>query len=329
MTHIAKWQEHHRQQAIFGTSQAMRELAEHIRLMAATNGPVLIIGESGTGKELVARALHQQSERKDKSFLAVNCASVPGELLESEFFGHAAGSFTGANKARKGLFAQADGGTLFLDEISEMPQALQAKLLRVLQEGSFRAVGADREQKVDVRIIAASNQQLQTSAGREGFRDDLFFRLETFTLQVPPLRQRDEDLELLAMHFIERFAAEQNKQIRELAQPALQLLKKYDFPGNVRELQNAMQRAVTFCQNGIIEPAHLPQRIRNYAARSRQQQPVLERMLDGQLLPTLAELERSYIDYVLQQVQGNKRRAAALLGIGRRTLYRKLEQDER
>src|SRR5690554_3917564 len=181
MTHIAKWQEHHRQQAIFGTSQAMRELAEHIRLMAAINGPVLIIGESGTGKELVARALHQQSERKDKSFLAVNCASVPGELLESEFFGHAAGSFTGANKARKGLFAQADGGTLFLDEISEMPQALQAKLLRVLQEGSFRAVGADREQKVDVRIIAASNQQLQTSAGREGFRDDLFFRLETFT----------------------------------------------------------------------------------------------------------------------------------------------------
>lgn len=312
---------------MLGQSRGMRELFSHIRLLAKADGPVLVIGESGTGKELVARAVHEHSERKDQPFLAVNCASIPAELLESEFFGHAAGSFTGARRSRKGLFLQADGGTLFLDEISEMPLPLQAKLLRVLQEGSFRAVGADLEQMVDVRIIAASNQPLQTAAGRTGFRDDLFFRLETFTLHVPPLREREEDLELLAARFIARFASRAGRQIQGLSGAALECLHHYPFPGNVRELQNAMERAVTFCHGSMIEPAHLPQRIRNHQEKPQPVQDALPaELLAGPVLPSLAELELRYIHHVLEQVDGNKRRAAALLGIGRRTLYRKLEE---
>ena len=186
---------------MLGRSRVMRGLFDQIRQLARAEGPVLVIGESGTGKELVARAVHAESERAGGPFLAINCAGLPAELLESEF-GHVAGAFTGANRAHKGLFQQADGGTLFLDEIGEMPLPLQAKLLRVLQEGTIRPVGAERELSVDVRIIAASNRPLETEAGREAFREDLFFRLETFILQVPPLRDREEDLELLAAGFV-------------------------------------------------------------------------------------------------------------------------------
>lgn len=190
---------------MLGRSRVMRGLFDQIRQLARAEGPVLVIGESGTGKELVARAVHAESERANRPFLAINCAGLPAELLESEFFGHVAGAFTGANRAHKGLFQQADGGTLFLDEIGEMPLPLQAKLLRVLQEGTIRPVGAERELTVDVRIIAASNRPLETEAGREAFREDLFFRLETFILQVPPLRDREEDLELLAAGFVAHF----------------------------------------------------------------------------------------------------------------------------
>ncbi|MGE6192267.1 sigma-54-dependent transcriptional regulator [Stutzerimonas stutzeri] len=311
---------------MLGRSRVMRGLFDQIRQLARAEGPVLVIGESGTGKELVARAVHAESERAKGPFLAINCA----ELLESEFFGHVSGAFTGANRAHKGLFQQADGGTLFLDEIGEMPLPLQAKLLRVLQEGTIRPVGAERELTVDVRIIAASNRPLETEAGREAFREDLFFRLETFILQVPPLRDREEDLELLAAGFVAHFAARSGRPVRGLAPAVLAQLRRYPFPGNVRELQNAIERAVTFCHGRRIELEHLPSRIADYRddkARSAGAE-LLAQLSDGPLLPTLEELELRYIEHVLKLVDGNKRRAAALLGIGRRTLYRRLGERE-
>ncbi|TVT67761.1 MAG: sigma-54-dependent Fis family transcriptional regulator [Pseudomonas sp.] len=315
---------------MLGRSRVMRGLFDQIRQLARAEGPVLVIGESGTGKELVARAVHAESERASGPFLAINCAGLPAELLESEFFGHVSGAFTGANRAHKGLFQQADGGTLFLDEIGEMPLPLQAKLLRVLQEGTIRPVGAERELSVDVRIIAASNRPLETEAGREAFREDLFFRLETFILQVPPLRDREEDLELLAAGFVAHFAARSGRPVRGIAPAALAQLRRYPFPGNVRELQNAIERAVTFCHGRSIELEHLPSRIADYRddkARSAGAE-LLTQLSDGPLLPTLEELELRYIEHVLKLVDGNKRRAAALLGIGRRTLYRRLGERE-
>ncbi|HBB99086.1 MAG TPA: sigma-54-dependent Fis family transcriptional regulator [Pseudomonas sp.] len=315
---------------MLGRSRVMRGLFDQIRQLARAEGPVLVIGESGTGKELVARAVHAESERAKEPFLAINCAGLPAELLESEFFGHVSGAFTGANRAHKGLFQQADGGTLFLDEIGEMPLPLQAKLLRVLQEGTIRPVGAERELSVDVRIIAASNRPLETEAGREAFREDLFFRLETFILQVPPLRDREEDLELLAAGFVAHFAARSGRPARGIAPAALAQLRRYPFPGNVRELQNAIERAVTFCHGRSIELEHLPSRIADYRddkARNAGAE-LLAQLSDGPLLPTLEELELRYIEHVLKLVDGNKRRAAALLGIGRRTLYRRLGERE-
>ncbi|MDH2241713.1 sigma-54 dependent transcriptional regulator [Pseudomonas sp. GD03909] len=315
---------------MLGRSRVMRGLFDQIRQLARAEGPVLVIGESGTGKELVARAVHAQSERAKEPFLAINCAGLPAELLESEFFGHVSGAFTGANRTHKGLFQQADGGTLFLDEIGEMPLPLQAKLLRVLQEGTIRPVGAERELTVDVRIIAASNRPLETEAGREAFREDLFFRLETFILQVPPLRDREEDLELLAAGFVAHFAARSGRPVRGLAPAVLAQLRRYPFPGNVRELQNAIERAVTFCHGRSIELEHLPARIADYRDDNgcSAGAELLAQLSDGPLLPTLEELEQRYIEHVLKLVDGNKRRAAALLGIGRRTLYRRLGERE-
>jgi DNA-binding NtrC family response regulator len=318
---------------LIGRSQRMRQLFEHIRLIARAQGSMLILGESGTGKELVARALHAESDRSAGPFLAVNCAGIPGELLESEFFGHVAGAFTGARKTHKGLFAQAEGGTLLLDEIGEMPLALQAKLLRTLQDGRIRAVGAEQEEPVDVRIVAATNQDLPKMIQAERFREDLFFRLETFTLQVPPLRERDDDWELLAWHFLRRHAAGMQRTVQGFSDEALALLRTYPFPGNVRELGNALERAVAFCDAEYIRPEHLPARLKHATAdgppltATVEPAAILDTLLDAPVLPTLDTLQRRYIHYVLQQVDGNKRRAAALLGIGRRTLYRWIEPD--
>lgn len=315
-----------------GRSEVMRTLFEQTQRVAQAAGPILIIGESGTGKELVARAIHEESNRAGKAFIAVNCAGVPEDLLESEFFGHLAGAFTGAARARKGLFAEAVGGSLFLDEIGEMPVNLQAKLLRVLQEGKMRPVGGDKEQSVDVRIVAATNRDLEQAVADGDFRTDLYYRLETFVLHVPPLRERGNDRELLAGRFVAQFAAQAGRPDYTLSDRALALIKRHSFPGNVRELQNAIERAVTFCTGHVIEPEHLPARLRE--GRDKQSaveqstglpMPLLE-IADGPV--TLAELEERYIEYVLKQVGGNKRRAAALLGISRRTLYRRLGEDE-
>lgn len=315
---------------LFGRSAAMRTLFDQLRVIARAQGPVLVNGESGTGKELVARAIHAESERADGPFLAVNCAGVPQELMESEFFGHAAGAFTGARTARRGLLQQANGGTLLLDEIGEMPLALQAKMLRALQDGSIRPVGQDTEEQVDVRIVAATHRDLAQRVADGEFREDLYYRLETFALSVPALRERDDDVELLAQRFLASFAAGQARPARGFSPDALAALRAYPFPGNVRELQNAVERAVAFCPTETVEPQHLPERLlKPVTAVATPSAPRGDGgLLDGPVMPTLDEVQQRYVRRVLAEVGGNRRRAAALLGIGRRTLYRWLEDDD-
>lgn len=316
---------------MIGQSPAMQQLFQQIRQIAAAEGPVLVQGESGTGKELVARALHDQSSRRDGPYMVVNCGGIPSELMESEFFGHAAGAFTGARSQRAGLFQQANGGSLLLDELGEMPLALQAKLLRVLQDGKVRPVGSDHEIQLDVRIIAATNRNLTEAVADGSFREDLFYRLETFGLQVPPLRARGEDILKLTEFFLTRFNARQKQSIKGFSDAALGLLQQYSFPGNIRELQNAVERAATFCDTVLIEAHHLPQRIREQtdtpllSANTAviPQQP--NQPADADALPTLETVQRQYIHQVLAATDGNKRRAADILGITRRTLYRWIE----
>lgn len=312
---------------IIGQSPAMVQLFHQIRQIASADGPVLVQGESGTGKELVARALHDQSNRKDGPYMVVNCGGIPSELMESEFFGHAAGAFTGARTQRAGLFQQADGGTLLLDELGEMPLTLQAKLLRVLQDGKVRPVGSDHEIQLDVRIIAATNCNLTEAVAEGSFREDLFYRLETFALQVPPLRARADDLQRLIGFFLTRFNARQQRNIKGFSDEALAALQRYSFPGNVRELQNAVERAATFCDSPLIALHHLPQRILEHPDPELEldfieQKPVNDTQDDADTLPSLETVQRQYIHRVLTATGNNKRRAADILGITRRTLYR-------
>ncbi len=313
---------------MYGRSSPMLDLFQQIKQIAKAGGPVLITGESGTGKELVARAIHAEGNPEKGPFLAVNCAGIPEALLESEFFGHEAGAFTGAGKARQGLFAEAEGGTLLLDEISEMPTALQVKLLRMLQDGKVRPVGSNHEEQINVRILAASNRNIEACVQDGKFRADLFYRLETFSLAVPPLRERGEDLELLAGFFLAKYASTNGKRISGFSRRALNMIHAYDFPGNVRELQNAIERAVVYCQDDEIGPEHLPSRIRR---RSEPSTNDTDRLLPNSIcinddsLLTLDEVQRRYIHYVLEAVGGNKRMAASILGIARRTLYRWLD----
>ena len=315
---------------IIGQSSGMRRLFQHIRQMASADGPVLVQGESGTGKELVARAVHEESVRSGKPYMVVNCGGIPAELMESEFFGHAAGAYTGARKARAGLFQQAEGGTLMLDEIGEMPLALQAKLLRALQDGNVRPVGSDHEIQLDVRVIAATNRNLTECVEQGSFREDLFYRLETFNLQVPPLRERSDDIHYLADFFLARFNARQQRHIKGFSDAARQALLRYPFPGNVRELQNAVERAATFAQGAFIELADLPERMQNSSVADA---PLAATSAGGQSdshqpleqLPSLEQVQRRYILQVLDAASGNKRKAADILGITRRTLYRWIE----
>ncbi len=313
---------------MYGKNPCMRLLFEQIRQVAKAHGPVLIIGESGTGKELVARAIHEESTRAGGLFLPVNCAGIPEHLLESEFFGHAEGSFTGARKSRQGLFAEAEGGSVLLDEISEMPLFLQAKLLRILQDGSIRRVGENREYRVDVRVLAATHRDIDEEVRRGHFREDLFFRLETFILRIPPLRERGEDVELLAARFLQHFALGLDKKVKGFSRRALEIITNYPFPGNVRELRNAVERGITFASGEWVEAEHLPARMRNYSPGGEKSAPPLRSFPanEGSLI-SLAEMERRYIGHVLEEVGGNKRRAAAILGIGRRTLYRRLGEE--
>lgn len=307
---------------MIGRSHAMQALFQQIRMVAMAEGPVLITGESGTGKELVARAIHQESKRSGREFVAINCGGLPANLLESELFGHVAGAFTGA-KNRTGLFASADKGTLLLDEIGEMPLDMQSALLRLLEGGWVRPVGSNQEQAMDVRVIAATNRDLAEDVAAKRFREDLFYRLETFTLEVPPLRQREGDIERLVAHLIHHFSQRLQRPVVTIQPEALAVLCHYEFPGNVRELTNIIERAVTFCQGTSIGTEELSPRIAKANPLAGGWMPTAGA---GALLP-LHTVEKAYVQHVVNAVGGNKRQAAQVLGIARRTLYRWLDED--
>jgi two-component system response regulator HydG len=293
-------------------------LAEHV---APTGSTVLIGGESGTGKEVIARYIHNLSTRNDGPFLSINCGALPENLLESELFGHVKGSFTGAVRDKQGLFAAARGGSFFLDEVGEMPPSLQVKLLRVLQEREVIPVGATEAIPVDVRILAATNRDLEEEVRRGNFRSDLFYRLNVIAVNLPPLRERRDDLIPLMEQFLENMRQEGGAELKALSSDALDAVAVYEWPGNVRELENALEHAVVLTKGNIIDAAALPERI-----TKRKKEPlVAERSYKN---PTLEVIERAYIMYVLQAEGGNKTRAAEVLGIDPSTLYRKLSRYE-
>jgi len=306
---------------IVGESSAIRALKELVARIADSDTTVLITGESGTGKEVTARALHRLSRRAPRPFVAVNCAAVPESLIESELFGHARFAFTDARTARTGLLAQAEGGTLFLDEIGELPLSAQAKLLRVLQERSIRPVGSDHELPFDARIITATNRDLERAIEEGRFREDLFFRIHVLPVELPPLRARSGDVLLLAQHFLLQFAARTGKAVTSVGPAAAELLINYQWPGNVRELMNSMEHAIALARFEQIAPEDLPQRIRAY----RNSHIIVAGDNPDELVP-MEEVERRYILRVLESVGGNKRLAARVLKLDRKTLYRKLER---
>jgi two-component system response regulator HydG len=299
-----------------GRARKFTDVLKLAETVGPTDSTVLISGESGTGKEVLARYLHELSGRADGPFVSINCGALPENLLESELFGHVRGSFTGAVRDKQGLFVAAKGGSFFLDEVGEMSPATQVKLLRVLQEREVIPVGATEPIPVDVRIVAATNRDLDEEIRRGGFRSDLFYRLNVITLHLPPLRERPDDVPLLSDHFLKRFNATRGRDLR-LAADTLETLQGYDWPGNVRELENALERAAVMTPGDEILPSALPTRITERAP-----QPLVQASLPPN--PTLEIIERAYIHWVLQSEGGNKTRAAEVLGIDPSTLYRKL-----
>ena len=306
---------------LLGQSPEMVRLRELLSRVAAAEGSVVITGETGSGKELVARALHAASARSERPFVVLDCGAIPGTLLESELFGHARGAFTDARTERRGLLVQADGGTLFLDEIGELPLELQPKLLRALQERCVRPVGGDAEVSFDVRVVAATNRDLEAAVENGRFRRDLFFRLEVFHVAVPPLRSRGNDILLLAQRFLERVAARSGKHVVGISPFAAERLLSYPWPGNVRELQNCIERAVALTRFDQLVAEDLPERIRGHRAEH-----VLVASDDPLELIPLEEVERRYVLRVLEAAGGNKTLAARILGLDRKTLHRKLER---
>ena len=303
--------------ALIGKSKQMQTVFELIRRVAGVRSTVLVTGRSGTGKELVAKAIHYNGARKDKPFVAINCAAIPEMLLESELFGHVKGAFTGATDTKPGLFEEADGGTLLLDEIGELPPAMQAKLLRTLQDRQVRRVGSTRSVEVDVRLIAATNHDLNALVGEGRFREDLYFRINVISIDVPPLVEHPEDIPLLVQHFLERYAAEHGRPTPAMSPDAFKAFMSYDWPGNVRELENAIERAVALSTGGAIQPSDLPGTVTG------KQDDLLKARADEAM--TLRRLEDRYILEVLERTGGNQVQAAQILGIDRKTLYRKLK----
>lgn len=310
-------------QKMIGESEPVRHVKDIIAKVAPTDARVLIVGPNGSGKELVARSLHEQSARSSMPYIEVNCAAIPSELIESELFGHEKGAFTSAIKQHKGKFEQADGGTLFLDEIGEMPLSLQAKLLRALQQGEVQRVGSDSPITVDVRVIAATNRNLREEVEQKRFREDLFFRLNVISIEVPALRERSEDIPLLAAHFLEKFAARNRKNVKGFAPQALDMLRRYSWPGNVRELQNAVERAVILCTGDLITGPELPASVTGAAEQAAPVPETAEASLAGL---SLEALERRAIEDTLRQTEDNKSEAARRLGITRATLHNKLRK---
>jgi two-component system response regulator HydG len=297
----------------------MQEIFALSKRVSASHANLLVTGESGTGKELVARAIHAKSPRKGRPFVAVNCAAIPDALLESELFGYARGAHSTANADRQGLFVEANGGTLFLDEIAEMPLGLQPKLLRVLQDGEVRPLGMNRAERVDVRVIAATNRDIERQLHEGRFREDLYYRLNVIQIHLPPLRGRQEDILPLADHFLERVAARSGKTVKGWKEGAKKMLLAYHWPGNVRELENVVERAVALTESALLCPEDLPQTMQERKSQDRLASAVAQGF-------TLDQLEREYIERILEVEGGNKTRAAQRLGLDRKTLYRKLEE---
>ncbi len=308
---------------MIGESRPMKRVYDLISRLSDSDAPVLISGESGTGKELVAKALHDGSRHASGPFVAINCAAVPSTLLESTLFGHVKGAFTDAKTSQRGLFLEAHGGTLLLDEIGDMPLDMQSKLLRVLQDRTVRPVGGSEEVPFDTRIIAATNRDLEEDVQEGKFREDLFYRIAVVVIEVPPLRVRGNDVLLLAQHFLETAARRSGRRVQGIASEAARKLIDYDWPGNVRQLQNVMERAVALTRFDSINVDDLPDKITQY----RPSHMVVDDDDPDQML-TLEELERRYIERVLKSTGGNKTRAAKVLGVDRRTLYRKLKRED-
>jgi DNA-binding NtrC family response regulator len=299
---------------LLGNSKKMLEVYRAISKVSTISTNVLITGESGTGKELVARAIHYNSNRSSAPFIPVNCGGIPESLLESELFGYIKGAFTGANVTRAGFFQTADGGTIFLDEVSETSLSMQVKLLRVLQDKEVCMVGANRTQRVDVRVLAATNKDLLSQVKKESFREDLFFRLNVINIRVPPLRERREDISQLVDYFANKYAKEFGKVSPEFSDKALNIFENYNWPGNVRELENVIQRLIVMADDNLIDVPDLPALMRFSALR------------ESGFTRTLAEVEAEYIRNVLSSVEGNKAKAARILGIDRKTLREKLKK---
>jgi len=309
---------------IVGTHPLMQKLAHIVAKVSRSDATVLITGESGTGKELVARRMHEQSTRRDKPFVAVNCGTIPGDLLESEMFGHMKGSFTGATEQRPGMFQLAHTGTIFLDEIGEMSPHLQVKLLRVLQDREIRPVGADRSFRVDVRVVAATNKDLQAEVKAKRFRDDLYYRLQVIPVTIPPLRERRSDIPLLIEYFLRRHNSARPYPI-SISEEAMVLLWEYDWPGNIRELENVLERLVILSDSPVIRPDGLPPQIRSFLSEKKIPAPTLgDEGMD--LNAAVEEFENRMIDEALRRTNGNKQAAARLLGLKRTTLVAKLRR---
>ncbi len=289
------------------------------RRVAATDSTVLIRGESGTGKDLIANAIHKHSARREGPFVTINCAALPETLLESELFGHRKGSFTGAIRDKEGLFQAAHGGTFFLDEVGNTSTAIQVKLLRVLEEKRITPLGDTKPIEVDVRLVAATNSDLEEEVKLGRFRADLFYRLNVIPIHIPPLRERSEDVELLARHFVSRYCCKLGTDAKEISDEAMKLLAEYRWPGNVRELENTIERAVLLCRTDRLEVADLPERVR-------QAKPATLVAETEAATPTLEFIEKAYIHYVMSQTGGRKAETAKILGIDVSTLYRKLER---
>jgi len=304
---------------IEGKSQRMLDVYKLVARVAPSTATVLIVGESGTGKELVARAIHNRSPRANKPFVPVNCTALSESLLESELFGHARGAFTGAVAAKRGLFETANGGTLFLDEIGDMGPKMQAQILRVLQDGEMRPVGGTEAIRVDVRLVCATNRDLEAEVKSTRFREDLYFRINVVTVRMPPLRDRAGDIPILVRHFINKIARREVRAQASVSPEALEVLCRYSWPGTVRELENAIERAVAVAKGNVVLPSDLPAEVYGGATVA------VASILDDR--PTLGELERRYIALVLTECGGNKKRAAEKLGIDRRTLYRAIERS--
>ncbi len=307
-------------EGLIGHSPSMRRVFDILRQVSPTTATVLVLGHSGTGKELIARAVHNNSNRKDGPFVAVNCAALSEGLIESELFGHTKGAFTGAISAKEGRIVYADGGTLFLDEVGDMPLATQAKLLRVLELREVLPVGGNQTRKVDVRLVAATNRDLKEMVKAGTFREDLLFRLQVVTIELPPLRERAGDLPLLIDHFISELSSQHGRRVRGISPEARTLLVRYDWPGNVRELRNVIENMVLLARGEVLEPVDVPETVREEPSDGRRAAGF---DLAGR---SMAEVERALIQANLELAEGNREKAAKILGMGERTLYRKLRE---